>query len=143
MQPARTRVSLVQNNIDYESDCTIEYDLETYMESDDGSSVSNILQNMPADMNELIRQVTPTAWFDNPLPRSQHVATDNYSPASPVYDPDSDHSLIQIASNEEEGPSMASMSPAQLDVPIVTPASDIFDTDNSDSDMDFEGEVEG
>ena len=35
------------------------------------------------------------------------------------------------------------MSPAPLDIPIVTPASDIFDTDNSDSDLDFEGEVEG
>ena len=35
------------------------------------------------------------------------------------------------------------MSPTPLDIPIVTPGSDIFDTDNSDSDLDFGGEVEG
>ena len=57
-----------------------------------------------------------------------------------MYDPD--HSPIQIDSDEEEG-SRASMSPAPLDIPIVTLASDIFDTDNSDSDLDFEGEDEG
>ena len=91
-------------------------------------------------MNELIRQVTPVAWLDNPLPSPQHVVTDNYSPASPACDPNPEHSLIQIDSDEEEG---LSMSPAQLDMPIVTSASEIFDTDNSDSDIDFEGELEG
>ena len=74
------------------------------------------------------------------MPSPQHVVTDDYSPASPVYDPDSDHSLIQVESDEEEG---SDMSPAQLDVPIVTPASDIFDTVNPDSDLDFEGKAEG
>ena len=64
-----------------------------------------------------------------PLPRPQHVVTDNYSPTSPVYDPD--HSPIQIDSDEEEG-SRASMSPAPLDIPIVTPASDIFDTEDDE-----------
>ena len=89
-------------------------------------------------MNELIRQVTPVAWLDNPLPSPQHVPIyDNYSPASPVYEPNSDQSPIQI--DDSEGPSM---SPAQLDVPIITPASEMFDTDNSDSDLDFEGELE-
>ena len=86
-------------------------------------------------------EVTPVAWLDNPLPILQHVVTDNYSPTSPVYNPD--HSPIQIDSDEEEGESRASMSPAPLDIPIVTPANDIFESDNSDSDLDFEGETEG
>ena len=30
-----------------------------------------------------------------------------------------------------------------IDIPIVTPANDIFESDNSDSDLDFEGETEG
>ena len=63
--------------------------------------------------------------------------TCNYSPASPVYSPD--HSPIQIDSDEEEVESRASMAPAPLDIPIVTPANDIFESDNSDSDLDFEG----
>ena len=29
------------------------------------------------------------------------------------------------------------------DIPIVTPANDIFESDNSDSDLDFEGETDG
>ena len=35
------------------------------------------------------------------------------------------------------------MSTAPLDIPIVTPANDISESDNSDSDLDFEGETEG
>ena len=66
---------------------------------------------------------------------------DNYSPASPVYNPD--HSPIQIDSEEEEVESRAGLSPAPLDIPKVTPANDIFESDNSDSDLDFEGETEG
>ena len=67
--------------------------------------------------------------------------TNNYSPTSPEYNPD--HSPIQIDSDDEEEESRASMSPAPLEIPIVTPASNIFDTDNSDSELDFEGETEG
>ena len=69
------------------------------------------------------------------------MVTDNYSPASPVYIPD--HSPIQIDSDEEEEESRVSMAPAPLDVPTVTPANDIFASDNSDSDLDFEGETDG
>ena len=54
-----------------------------------------------------------------------------------MYSPD--HSPIQIDSDEEEVESRASMSPAPLEIPIVTPANDIFESDNSDSDLDFEG----
>ena len=50
---------------------------------------------------------------------------DNYSPASPVYSPD--HSPIQIDSDEEEVESRASMPPAPLDIPIATPANDIYE----------------
>ena len=39
--------------------------------------------------------------------------------------------------------SIASMAPAPLDIPIVTTANDIFESDNSDSDLDFEGETDG
>ena len=39
--------------------------------------------------------------------------------------------------------SRASMAPAPLDISIVTPANDIFESDNSDSDLDFEGETDG
>ena len=46
-------------------------------------------------------------------------------------------------SNEEEVESRANLSPAPLEIPIVTPANDIFESDNSDSDLDFEGETEG
>ena len=94
MQPAS--VSTAQNNTDSDSEYIVEYDLDSYMnmDYDEGNSTSNNRsQNIPADMNDLIRQVTPVAWLDNPLPRSHHVVTDNYSPASPVYDPDSDHKL--------------------------------------------------
>ena len=37
--------------------------------------------------------------------------------------------------------SRANLSPAPLEIPIVTPANDIFESDNSDSDLDFEGET--
>ena len=126
----------------YESDSTVAYDLESYMnmDYDNGSNHSDNRSNIPTDINDIIREVTPVAWLDNPLPRPQHVVTDNYSPTSPVYDPD--HSPIQIDSDEEEGP-RANMSHAPLDITIVTPASDIFDTNNSDSDLDFEGKDEG
>ena len=143
LQPASMSTSQTTMATDYDSDCTVEYDLESYMNMDydeDNNTSNNRSTNIPADINDVIAEVTPVTWLDNPLPRHQHVVTDNYSPASPVYDPD--HSPIQIDSDEEEG-SRASMSPAPLDIPIVTPASDIFDTDNSDSDLDFEGEVEG
>ena len=43
-----------------------------------------------------------------------------------------------IDSDEEE----PGRSPAQLDIPIITPANEIFDSDNLDSDLDFQGEAE-
>ena len=135
MQPVSTA-----NDINYDSDSTVAYDLEECMNMEYENS-SNHSNNIPADIDEVIREVTPVAWLDNPLPRPQHVVTDNYSPTSPVYNPD--HSPIQIDSDDEEEESRASMSPAPLDIPIVIAASDIFDTDNSDSDLDFEGETEG
>ena len=129
------------NDINYDSDNTVVCDLEECMNMEYENS-SNHSNNIPADIDEVIREVTPVAWLDNPLPRPQHVVTDNYSPTSSVYNPD--HSPIQIDSDDDEKEeSRASMSPAPLDIPIVTPASDIFDTDNSDSDLDFEGETEG
>ena len=135
MQPVSTA-----NDINYDSDSTVGYDLEECMnmEYENNSNHSN---NIPADIDEVIREITPVAWLDNPLPRPQHVVTDNYSPTSPVYNPD--HSPIQIGSDEEEEESRASMSPAPVEIPAVTPASDIFESDNSDSDLDFEGETEG
>ena len=95
------------SDINYDSDSTVSYDLEECMnmEYDNSSNHSN---NIPSDIDEVIREVTPVAWLDNPLPRPQHAVTDNYSPTSPVYNPD--HSPIQIDSDEEE--SRASMSPA-------------------------------
>ena len=108
------------NDINYDSDSTIAYDLEDVMnmEYENNRNHSN---NIPASIDEVIREITHVAWLDNPLPRPQHVVNDNYSPASPVY------SQIQIDSDEEEVESRASMSPAPLDIPIVTPANDIFD----------------
>ena len=138
MQPVQS-VSTA-NDINYDSDSTVAYDLEECMNMENENN-SNHSNNIPANIDEVIREITPVAWLDNPLPRSQHVVTDNYSPASPVYNPD--HSPIQIDSDEEEVESRASMSPAPLDIPIVTPANDIFESDNSDSDLDFEGETEG
>ena len=108
------------------------------MEYENNSNHSN---NIPANIDEVIRAITPVAWFDNHFPRPQHVVNDNYSPASLVYSPD--HSPIQIDSDEEEVESRAIMLPAPLDIPIVTPANDIFESDNPDSDLDFEGETEG
>ena len=63
-------------------------------------SSSNHSDYIPSSIDEVIRAIPPVAWLDNPLPRPQHVVTDNYSPASPVYSPD--HSPIQIDSDEEE-----------------------------------------
>ena len=134
MQPVATA-----SDVNYDSDITVAYDLEECMNMEYENS-SNHSNNIPADIDEVIREVTPVAWLDNPLPGPQHVVIDNYSPTSPVYNPD--QSPIQIDSDEEEE-SRASMSPAPLDISIVTPANDIFDTDNSDSDLDFEGETEG
>ena len=128
------------NDVNSDSDSTIAYDLEECRNMEDENN-SNHSNNIPANIDEVIRAITPVAWFDNPLPRPQHVVDDNYSPASPVYSPD--HSPIQIDSDEEEVESRASMPPAPLDIPIVTPANDIFESDNSDSDLDFEGETEG
>ena len=127
-------------NVNYDSDSTIAYDLEEVINLDYKSN-SNHSNNIPASIDEVIRAITPVAWLDNSLPRTQHVVRDNYSPASPVYSPY--HSPIQIDSDEEEVESRASMAPAPLDIPIVTPANDIFESDNSDSDLDFEGETEG
>ena len=140
--PTTQQVQPVQSvstaNVNYDSDSTIAYDLEEVMnmEYENNSNHSN---NIPASIDEVIRAITPVAWLDNPLPRPQHAVTDDYSPASPVYSPD--HSPIQIDSDEEEVESRASMAPAPLDIPIVTPANDIFESDNSDSDLDFEGET--
>ena len=63
---------------------------------------------------------------------------DNYSPASLRYEPDNiPNSPIQIHSDEEEH----GRTPAHnLDLPIITPAQDIFASDMSDSDLDFDGE---
>ena len=132
--------SLSTANVNYDSDSTIAYDLEEVMNMGYESN-SNHSDNIPASIDEVIRAITPVAWLDNPLPRPQHVVTDNYSPASPVYSPD--HSPIQIDSDEEEVESRASMAPAPPDTPIVTPTNDIFESDNSDSDLDFEGETDG
>ena len=96
------------------SDSTIAYDLEEVMNMDYESS-SNHSNNIPSSIEGVIRDITPVAWLDNPLPRPQHVVTDNYSPASPIYSPD--HSPIQIDSDEEEVESRTSMAPAPLDVP--------------------------
>ena len=128
------------NGVNYDSDSTVAYTLEECMnmEYENNSNHSN---NIPANIDEVIRAITSVAWFDNPLSRPQHVVNDNYSPASPVYS--QDHRPIQIVSDEEEVESRANMSPAPLDIPIVTPANDIFESDNPDSDLDFEGETEG
>ena len=138
MQPVQS-VSTA-NNINYDNGSTVAYDLEEIMnlEYENNSNHSN---NIPASIDEVIRAITPVAWLDNPLPRPQHAVTNNYSPASPVYSPD--HSPIQIDSDEEEVESRASMAPAPPDIPIVTPGNGIFESDNSDSDLDFEGETEG
>ena len=120
-------VSTIAN---YDSDSTC--DLEEAMNL--GYESSNHSENIPSTIDEVIQSITPIAWLDNPLPRPQHVVTDNYSPASPVYSPEP----IQIDSDEEEE-SRVSISPTPLDVPIVTPASDIFASDFSDSDLEFEG----
>ena len=132
--------SLSTANVNYDSDSTIAYGLEEVMNMGYESN-SNHSDHIPASIDEVIRAITPVAWLDNPLPRPQHVVTDNYSPASPVYSPD--HSPIQIDSDEEEVESRASMAPAPLEMPILTPANDIFESDNSDLDLDFEGETEG
>ena len=95
--------------VNYDSDSTIAYDLEEVMNMGYESS-SNHSDNIPSNIDEVIRAITPVAWLDNPLPRPQHVVTDNYSPASPVYSPD--HSPIQIDSDEEGVESRASMAPA-------------------------------
>ena len=68
---------------------------------EDNNTSNNRSTNIPADINDVIREVTPVAWLDNPLSRPQHVVTDNYSPTSPVYDPE--HSPIQIDSDEKGG----------------------------------------
>ena len=58
---------------DYDSDCTVEYDLESYMNMDydeDNNTSNNRSTNIPADINDVIAEVTPVAWLDNPLPRT-------------------------------------------------------------------------
>ena len=121
--PTTPQVQPVQSvstadDVNYDSDSTVAYDLEECMnmEYENNSNHSN---NIPANIDEVIRAITPVAWLDNPLPRPQHVVNDNYSPASPVYSPD--HSPIQI-DIDKEVESRASMPPAPLDIPIVTPA---------------------
>ena len=115
--------AVIVNYVNYDSDSTIAYDLEEVMNMGYECN-SNHSDNIPSSIDEVIRAITPVAWLDNPLPRPQHVVTDNYSPASPVYSPD--HSPIQIDSNEEELESRARMTLAPLDIPIVIPANDIF-----------------
>ena len=64
------------NDINYDSDSTVAYDLEECMNMEYENS-SNHSNNIPANIDEVIREVTPVAWLDNPLPRPQHVVTDN------------------------------------------------------------------
>ena len=52
-------------------------------------SNSNHSDNIPANIDEVIRAITPVAWLDNPLPRTQYVVTDNYSPSIPCVQPKS------------------------------------------------------
>ena len=131
-QPEQAVSTIV--NYDSDSTCDLEEAMNLGYESSNHSSI-----NIPSSIDEVIESITPIAWLDNPLPRPQHVVTDNYSPASPVYSPEP----IQVDSDEEGEESRVSISPAPLDVPIVTPASDIFASDFSDSDMEFEGESDG
>ena len=97
MQPVQS-VSTA-HDINYDSDSTVAYDLEEVMNMDYENN-SNHSNNIPANIDEVIREITPVAWLEYPLPRPQHVVNDNYSPASPVYSPDP--SPIQIDSDEEE-----------------------------------------
>ena len=80
--PTMPQVQIVQsvstaNDVNYDSDSTIAYDLEECMnmEYENNSNHSN---NIPANIDEVIRAITPVAWFDNPLPRPQHLVNDNY-----------------------------------------------------------------
>ena len=119
---AASAVSTANDN-NYDSDSTIAYDLEEVMNTEYENN-SNHRNNIPASIDEVIREITPVAWLDNPLPRPEHVVNDNYSPTSPVYNPD--HSPIQIDSDEEEVESRANLSPAPLEIPMVTPAEGYF-----------------
>ena len=103
------------NDINYDSDSTIAYDLEEVMNME-YENISNHSNNIPASIDEVIRAITPVAWLDNSLPRPQHVVTDYFSPAPPVYSPD--HSPIQIDSDEEEVESRISMAPAPPPAPF-------------------------
>ena len=74
IQPAS--VSTAQDSIatDCDSDCTVAYDLESYMnmDYDEASNHSdNRSTNIPADKNDVIREVTPVAWLDNHLSSPQ------------------------------------------------------------------------
>ena len=75
----------VSTIVNYDSDSTV-CDLEEAMNL--GYESSNHNENIPSTIDEVIKSITPIAWLDNPLPRPQHVVTDNYSPASPVYSPE-------------------------------------------------------
>ena len=57
------------NDVNYDNDSTVAYDLEECMnmEYENNSNHSN---NIPANIDEVIRAITPVAWLDNPLPRS-------------------------------------------------------------------------
>ena len=68
-------VSTIAN---YDSDSTC--DLEEAMNL--GYESSNHGDKIPSSIDKVIESITPIAWLDNPLPRPQHVVTDNYSPAS-------------------------------------------------------------
>ena len=100
-QPEQAVSTIV--NYDSDSTCDLEEVMNLCYEN------SNHSDNIPSSIDEVIESITPIAWLDNPLPRPQHVVSDNYTPASPVYSPEP----IQVDTDEEEE-SRVSISPAHL-----------------------------
>ena len=68
----------VSTVVNYDSDSTTACDLEEVMNLGYESN-SNHSDNIPSSIDEVIRAITPVAWLDNPLPRPQHVVTDNFT----------------------------------------------------------------
>ena len=71
-QPEQAVSTIV--NYDSDSTCDLEEVMNLCYEN------SNHSDNIPSSIDEVIKSITPIAWLDNPLPRPQHVVSDNYSP---------------------------------------------------------------
>ena len=130
-----------EGNIDSDS----EYDLESLMDTDEGSD-SFDWENypLPENIDELRSQLlTPRGMSMSPVNLSNVHVHENYRPASPIYSPTSPDYSPSMSPGPVETDSSETITPTTSSNEIIsTRDCDMFDMSNSDSDQEIDGEAE-